>query len=69
LAETKEVIAGFHILECSDLDEAIEVAAAHPMAARGFLDIRPFGAPRTEQRAASLSTDGPMPVYSRRPAG
>ncbi|HET9060918.1 MAG TPA: YciI family protein, partial [Acidimicrobiales bacterium] len=32
-AETKEVIAGFDILECSDLDEAIEVAAAHPMAA------------------------------------
>ena len=31
-AETKEVIVGFDILECADLDEAIEVAAAHPMA-------------------------------------
>ena len=25
-AETKDLIAGFHVLECADLDEAIEVA-------------------------------------------
>jgi hypothetical protein len=31
-AETKEVIVGFDILECADLDEAIEVARGHPMA-------------------------------------
>ena len=31
-AETKEVIVGFDILECADLDEAIEVARTHPMA-------------------------------------
>ena len=29
-AETKEQIGGFDILDCADLDEAIEVAAKHP---------------------------------------
>ena len=41
-AETKEVIVGFDLLECKDLDEAIEVARAHPMARRGRLELRPF---------------------------
>ena len=42
-AETKEVIVGYDILECADLDEAIEVARAHPMARAGRLELRPFG--------------------------
>ena len=41
-AETKEQIAGFDVLECADLDEAIEVAARHPMARLGVLEVRPF---------------------------
>jgi hypothetical protein len=41
-AETKEVIAGFDIIECADLDEAIEVARTHPMAYRGRIELRPF---------------------------
>jgi hypothetical protein len=40
-AETKEVIVGFDLLECADLDEAIEVARTHPMARRGRIEIRP----------------------------
>jgi hypothetical protein len=32
-AETKEQIAGFDVLDCSDLDEAIEAASKHPPAA------------------------------------
>ena len=40
--ETTEFIAGFDILECEDLDEAIEIAAKHPMARNGQLEIRPF---------------------------
>ena len=43
-AETKEQIAGFDVLECADLDEAIEVAAKHPMARAGILEVRPFRA-------------------------
>ena len=41
-AETKEVIVGFDILECADLDEAIAVAAAHPMSHHGRIEIRPY---------------------------
>jgi hypothetical protein len=41
-AETKEIIVGFDILDCADLDEAIEVARAHPMAWSGRLELRPF---------------------------
>jgi hypothetical protein len=41
-AETKELIAGFDILDCVDLDEAMEVAAKHPVARLGALELRPF---------------------------
>lgn len=41
-AETKEQIAGFDILECADLDEAMEVAGRHPVARLGSLELRPF---------------------------
>jgi len=40
--KTNEEIAGFDILECADLDEAIEVARKHPIAAFGALELRPF---------------------------
>ena len=41
-AETREWIAGFDILECADLDEAIAVAADHEMARGGRIELRPF---------------------------
>jgi hypothetical protein len=41
-AETKEQIAGFDIIECQDLDEAIEVASKHPVARFGKIEVRPF---------------------------
>ena len=41
-AETKEYIAGYDILECADLDEAIEVAGKHPVAKIGAIEVRPF---------------------------
>jgi hypothetical protein len=41
-AETKEQIAGFDVLDCADLDEAIEVAARHPVARFGTIELRPF---------------------------
>jgi hypothetical protein len=40
-AETKEQIAGFYIIECADLDDAIEIAAHNPGAAHGTIEIRP----------------------------
>jgi hypothetical protein len=41
-AETKEQIGGFDLLECADLDEAIEVASKHPVAKVGFIEVRAF---------------------------
>ena len=40
-AETKDVIGGFAVLECADLDEAVDIAAGHPYAARGCVEVRP----------------------------
>jgi hypothetical protein len=40
-AETKEQIAGFYIIECEDLDEAIEVASRNPGARYGTVEVRP----------------------------
>jgi hypothetical protein len=41
-AETKEQIGGFDLIECADLDEAIEVASRHPAARFGFVELRPL---------------------------
>lgn len=41
-AECKEVIVGFDILECETMEEAIAIAAKHPMARAGRLELRPF---------------------------
>jgi hypothetical protein len=41
-AETKEQIAGFDLIECRDLDEAIEVASKHPAARFGTIEVRPL---------------------------
>jgi hypothetical protein len=35
-------IAGFNILECADLDEALEVASKNPGANFGILELRPI---------------------------
>jgi hypothetical protein len=44
-AETKEQILGFDVIECADLDEALEVAAKHPVARYGMIEVRPFWTP------------------------
>ncbi len=41
-AETKELIGGLFIVECNDLDEAIDMAARVPVARRGSVEIRPL---------------------------
>jgi hypothetical protein len=40
-AETKEQIGGFYLLDCKNLDEAIEWAAKIPHASLGSVEIRP----------------------------
>ena len=41
-AETKEQLGGYYLLNCKDLDEAIDLAAAIPGAKFGSIEIRPI---------------------------
>jgi hypothetical protein len=40
-AETKEVLGGFYLLDCKDLDEALHWAAQIPGAWHGRVEVRP----------------------------
>ena len=40
-AETKEMVAGFYVIEARDLNEAIAVAARLPAAPLGVVEVRP----------------------------
>ena len=62
-AETKEALAGYYILECPNLDEAIEWAAKIPTSCRGgagCIEIRPM---------PGLSKRQPAPVGEHAGAG
>jgi hypothetical protein len=41
-AETREQIGGYDLIECADLDEAIEIAGRHPVAYVGSVEVRPL---------------------------
>ncbi|MEU6270972.1 nuclear transport factor 2 family protein [Streptomyces populi] len=41
-AETKEYVAGFDILDCASMEEAVEAAAKHPVATIGAMEVRAF---------------------------
>lgn len=40
-AETKEVLGGYYLLDCADLDEAISYAAKIPTVEHGRVEVRP----------------------------
>jgi len=40
--ETKEAVGGFDIIECRSLEEAVEIAAKHPVARTGTIEVRPL---------------------------
>ena len=40
-AVTKEVLAGYYVLDCADLDEALKHAARLPMAPWATIEVRP----------------------------
>ena len=39
--ESKEQIGGFYVLECENLDVALELAAKVPWASTGHIEVRP----------------------------
>jgi hypothetical protein len=41
-AETNEVLGGYYLLNCKNLDEAIEIAAQCPGAREGSIELRPI---------------------------
>ena len=44
-AVTKEVLAGYYVLDCADLDEALQQAARLPKARWGTVEVRPVVSP------------------------
>ena len=41
-AETKEAVGGFDIIERGSFEEAVEIAAGHPVAQVGTIEVRPL---------------------------
>ena len=41
-AATRETLAGFHVLDCADLDAALAEAARFPLARYGSVEVRPM---------------------------
>ncbi|HZF29435.1 MAG TPA: YciI family protein [Gammaproteobacteria bacterium] len=41
-AETKEMIAGFNVIEADSIDEAVRIAAEFPWARTGCVEVRPI---------------------------
>ena len=40
-AVTKEILGGYYLVDCADLDEALAIAARIPMARYGSVEVRP----------------------------
>jgi hypothetical protein len=53
-AETKEMVAGFYLIDARDIDEAVEIAARLPSASLGTIEVRP---------ARQLHVDGREPRW------
>ena len=43
--EAKDQIGGYVVLDCEDLDEALAIAARHPAATYGSIEVRPILSP------------------------
>ena len=65
-AETKEILAGFNLIEAEDMDEAVRIASTFPWAETGSIEVRPVrdfqtvrervGAKLPEQRAETAQS-------------
>ena len=53
-AETKEVLGGYYLVECPDLDTALEAASRCPAAVYGSIEVRPL----LDMDAAEAVADG-----------
>jgi hypothetical protein len=56
--ETKEFLGGFYLLECRDLDQAIDLAKRIPAVERGSIEIRPIWERPADYTDAAGTTAG-----------
>lgn len=52
-AETKEVLAGFNLIEAADMDEAVRIAHQFPWSRFGAIEVRPVHDMDQERRRVS----------------
>jgi hypothetical protein len=58
-AETHEHLGGYYVLDCRNLDEALDLAALCPMAEQGSIEVRPIvEVPGLDHRPADLAGTG-----------
>ena len=58
-AVTKEILGGYYLLECRDLDEALKVAERVPLARYGSVEVRPvMGRDEVPSRESGEGTTG-----------
>ena len=57
-AETKEQVGGYDVIECADLEVAIQLAAGHPLARTATVEVRPFWDPPWKDLPEGLSNAG-----------
>ena len=66
-ATTKEVLAGYYVLTCADLDEALHHAARMPIARYGSVEVRPIM--NTSEIAIAGPDTGPVNMNGRETGG
>ena len=59
-AETREMLAGFYLVDARDLNEAIQLAAKIPPARYGSIEVRPVRELQVDGAAASVQMREPQ---------
>ena len=54
-AETKEQLGGYYVIEASDMDEAVQIAAKIPGAWIGCVEVRPIAEDEQTLRALGFA--------------
>lgn len=57
-AETKEALAGYYLLDCPNLDEAIDAASRIPGGKRGSIEVRPILELPSRETVEAVATVG-----------
>jgi hypothetical protein len=58
-AETREMLAGFYMIDAKDLNEAIRVAAGIPPARYGSIEVRPVRELQVQAKTTALAEEAP----------